>query len=155
MKKILSVLLSMTLILSFQSVYAAESSAPIVFTDVDASTQLGRDIYKLVEAGIINGNGDGTFAPHRSVTRAELCKMVNNIWKYTVEDEVGFYDVTPDKWYYSHVRIGKKAGYINGFEDGTFRGDSYVTREQACAIVVRVAKVYDFGSYNFKWSSIL
>ena len=108
----------------------------ISFTDIDPDTDSGKAIMKLANAGIINGNGDGTFAPKRCVTRAELCKMINNIKNFTEEDETGFSDVTTDKWYYSHVKIAKKAGYINGFEDGTFRGDQYVTREQACAILV-------------------
>ena len=117
----------------------------ISFTDVNPDTEVGKAIMKLADAGIISGNGDGTFAPKRCVTRAELCKMINNIKKYTEEDATAFSDVTVDKWYYSHVKIAKKAGYINGFEDGTFRGDQYVTREQACAILVRVLGLYDLG----------
>ena len=144
MKKIISIILCALLALpSFAIAFAAETQ--VSFSDVDANSMQGKAINILAAAGIVSGNGDGTFAPNRGVSRAELCKMVNNIYGYTQEDETGFSDVTPDKWYYSHVKIAKKAGYINGFEDGTFRGDSPVTREQACAIVVRVAGIYDLG----------
>ena len=61
-------------------VFAADE---LKFSDVDSSTAMGKAIYKLANAGIIEGNGDGTFAPSRNVKRAELCKMINNIWKLT------------------------------------------------------------------------
>ena len=146
MKKIISLVIVFAMLLSSVSIaYAAEQTKDIKFTDVDASTDEGKAIYKLSQNGIVNGNGDGTFAPKRFVKRSELCKMINNIWKYTEEDATAFSDVTSNDWYFSHVKIAKKAGYINGFEDGTFRGENYVTREQACAILVRVAGLYDLG----------
>lgn len=140
-KKIISVFLAYFMMMtSFVTTMAADTQK-ITFKDVDADTLEGIAIYKLAENGIISGNGDGTFTPENSVTRAQLCKMINNIWKYTEPSTENFKDVTSDKWYYSHVLIGKKAGYINGFEDGTFRGDAYVTREQVCAILCRVANL--------------
>lgn len=142
-KKITALLLAVATLLSAFAVTAFADDAKIVFSDVDATTTEGTAIYKLAESGIVNGNGDGTFRPNNPVTRAELCKMINNIWKFTEPAEDGFKDVTENKWYYDHVRIAKKAGYINGFADGTFRGDSYVTREQTCAILCRVAGLYD------------
>ena len=141
--QIISFIAVFAMLISAVSASASENS--IKFSDVDATTQMGKDIYTLVAAGIVHGNGDGTFAPASPVKRAELCKMVNGIWNFTEGDSTGFSDVTPDKWYYSHVLAGKKAGYINGFEDGTFRGEEYVTREQVCAIVCRVAGLYDLG----------
>ncbi len=125
--------------------FAGDVSEKISFTDVNPETESGKAIMKLAEAGIVSGNGDGTFAPQRGITRAELCKMINNIKNFTEEDTTAFSDVTADNWYYSHVKIAKKAGYINGFEDGTFRGDQNVTREQVCAILVRVLGLYDLG----------
>ncbi len=144
MKKIFICLMAVVVSLSLYSVTFADG-ANNAFTDVDSSTQIGQDIYKLFEAGIINGNGDGTFAPQNPVTRAQLCKMINNICGYTAVSSDGFSDVTPDKWYYTHVLIGKQAGYINGFPDGTFHGDDPVTREQTCAIVCRAMGIYDLG----------
>lgn len=144
MKKLFAFLLSLCIILSYQagSVFAEDK---ITFTDVDAASSLGKDVSKLVSAGIVNGMGDGTFAPSSPVTRAQICKMVNLIWKYTKLSETGFTDVTVDKWYYAHVLAAKEAGYINGMGDGTFCGDSNVTREQMCAIISRVAELYDLG----------
>ncbi len=143
MKKLLAVLLSTFVIFSFGAIISYAQTP--TFTDVDPTTDVGKDIQKLFDAGIINGNGDGTFAPQNGVTRAELCKMVNNLKGYKTVSAEGFSDVTPDKWYYTHVLIGKQAGYINGFPDGSFRGDDYITREQVCAIICRAFGIYDLG----------
>lgn len=146
MKKFISLLIISAMILSCTCLSFADNIAKdINYTDVDTSTEQGKAIQKLSQNGIVNGNGDGTFAPNRPVKRAELCKIINNIWGYKEEDVFVFSDVSENDWYYSHVKIAKKAGYINGFEDGTFRGETYVTREQACAILVRVAGLYDLG----------
>ena len=37
-------------------------------------------------------------------------RSINNIKNFTEEDATVFPDVTSDKWYYSHVKIAKKAG---------------------------------------------
>lgn len=144
MKKITALLLTLGIILSF-SVCAGAEETSMKFSDVDFSTAVGKDIQKLLNAGVVNGNGDGTFTPQNPVTRAELCKMVNKVKGYSEIAEVSFSDVTTDNWYYTHVLIGKKAGYINGFPDGSFRGDDYVTREQVCAIICRAFGIYDLG----------
>ncbi len=136
----------------FASVSATELSkgttgakTPIVFTDVDKTTTQGAAIYKLADAGILLGYGDGTFRPNAPITRAELSKIVNAIFGYFEKDTTGFSDVVKEDWYYDFVLIAKKAGYIVGYEDGTFRGQNMVTREQACAILCRTAGLFDLG----------
>ena len=142
-KKFISLFLIAAISLSVMTTSVFADNSKTVFSDVDASTQEGAAIYKLYENGIIDGNGDGTFTPNNFVTRAELCKMVNNIWNLTAPAKEGFKDVTEKDWFYNHVLIGKEAGYIKGFDDGTFKGNNNVTREQACAIVCRVSGIKD------------
>ncbi len=101
----------------------------------------------LAAAGVLSGDGDGKFRPNDSLSRAELCKVVNMIFKYTEKDTTGFSDVSKDAWYYEQVLIAKKAGYIKGYEDGTFRANNKVTREQACVILARVTGLKDNGVY--------
>ena len=145
MKKFFALLIAICTLVTFCLPTFAAQETNNVFKDVDASTDAGKAIYKLYNAGIVNGNGDGTYTPANPVTRAELCKMVNNIKGFKEIDNTSFSDVTPDKWYYTHVIIGKKAGYINGFPDGTFRGDEYITREQVFAVICRAFGIYDLG----------
>lgn len=162
MKKILSVVLSALIVLSgLPTAFAAESSTQpatspgtsttgttgnaIKFSDVDANTPEGQAIYKLANAGIVNGKGDGTFDPNSGLTRAELCKMINLVFGYKEADTVQFNDVKSEDWFAPYVLVAKKAGYINGYEDGSFRGNNNITREEFCAILCRVTNIYDLG----------
>lgn len=147
MKKFLSLLIVVTIVLSSVAVFATETvtttTPEISFSDVNAETDTGKAIYKLVDAGILNGYLDGTFKPGNTLTRAELCKIINLVFGYTEADTENFKDVKKEDWFYDYVAVAKKAGYINGFEDGTFRGNEKLTREQSCAIIARVGELFD------------
>ncbi|MBR6729214.1 MAG: S-layer homology domain-containing protein, partial [Clostridia bacterium] len=154
MRRILSVLLTFMMLLSAVCAVSAEETVTattaetvqaVTFSDVDATTTAGKAIMTLAQAGILSGDGDGTFRPNDGLSRAELCKVINKLFGYTEKDASGFTDVSVDAWYYDQVLIAKKAGYIKGYEDGTFRGNDKVTREQACVILVRVAGLQDNG----------
>ncbi len=152
MKRFYSIFLAIALTVSaFAFAIAAESDLLIAsnpnqgisFSDVDRETETGKAIYKLAEAGILVGDGDGTFRPNDPITRAELSKIVNAIFGYTQPADTGFTDMTEQDWYYSYVLVAKQAGYIVGFHDGTFRGNDFVSREQACTILCRVGGLWD------------
>ena len=98
MKKIISILICASLILTGFTSFAQQTTGQTVahkmtFTDVNESTEEGKSIYKLVDVGVINGNGDGTFTPQNGITRAEFCKMINLVYNYTEKDQVLFTDV--------------------------------------------------------------
>ncbi len=145
MKRLFSILIITTFVLALAPTFLAQAET-ITFSDVDATTTRGQAIYKLVKAGVVLGYPDGTFRPDAEITRAELCKIVNLIFGYTEKEEndPGFSDVTGD-WYYDYVMAAKKAGYVKGYEDGTFRPDNKITREETATILTRVANVYDLG----------
>lgn len=153
MKKVLGILLTFIMVfVSGLNAFAAngtiqntQTQTTVKFTDVDESTEEGKAIYKLASASVVNGNGDGTFGPKSGLTRAELCKMINLVFGYTQADTVQFNDVKPIDWFAPYVLVAKKAGYINGYEDGSFRGNNNITREEFCAILCRVANLYDLG----------
>ncbi len=142
MRKLISLLIVTVMIAASFSAYAAEATK-ITFTDVDASTEAGSAIYKLANAGVINGRGDGTFDPNGLLTRAELCKMVNLVFGYTEASTTKFSDVKPTDWFYSYVLVAEKAGYVAGYGDGKFHGLDNLTREQVCVILSRVANLFD------------
>lgn len=139
MKKIMSIFLSLTFIISIFSMNVFALENKIEFSDVNKNTTSAQAIYKLVDAGILKGDGDGKFRPNDPITRGELSKIVNMIFGYTKKAASGFNDLKGNEWFYDHVLIAKEAGYIKGYDDGAFYGKKYVTREQACAIICRVS----------------
>ncbi|MBR5721114.1 MAG: S-layer homology domain-containing protein, partial [Clostridia bacterium] len=92
-----------------------------------------------VEKGYINGYADGTFKPDVNVTRAEFSKMINSSLGITKEAENPFFDVEETDWFYSDVKKAVYAGYISGYENGAFIATNYITRQEAAAILSRIA----------------
>ena len=135
MKKIISVFMLLLVMTIALNSFAAE----IKLTDVDYNTDLGKSIDKLVKGGVVNGipQDDGTYkyAPNNPVTRAEFCKMVNTTFGYEIMANNIFTDVSPDKWYYVYVLQAIHYKYIQGYGNGKFGGEDYITREQVCVIL--------------------
>ncbi len=137
MKKITAIILAVLMLMSLTA-----SAENVKFTDVKETDKGFEAIYKLVNAGVLVGDGDGTFRPNDGLTRAEFCKIINLIFGYKEEAETNFSDVKETDWYYKDVKIAKKAGYIAGYGDDTFRGENMLTREETCVIISRVANLY-------------
>ena len=53
-------------------------------------------------------------------------------------DAVNLTDVTPGTWFYNEVSAMVAAGYIDGYEDGTFRPDQTVTVVEAVTMAARM-----------------
>lgn len=134
MKKIISAVTAICL-LTTASVYA--------LSDIQEESELGKSVKALEEYGVVNGYEDGTFRADNAVTRAEFCKMINTLFGFTDVGINNFDDVSYEDWYYKHILIANKYSYINGFEDGTFRGDDFVTREQASTIICRITPLLE------------
>lgn len=107
------------------------------FSDMDGeSAEVKNAVAELAEKGVISGVGDNKFAPKSNVTRAEISAML--VRALNLEDGSDtFPDVYADKWYYKSVSSAKKAGLLDGFEDGTFRPENSVTNEQVIAILAK------------------
>ena len=69
MKRILSIILCITMIMSLLSVVFADHYSK--FTDVKSDSWYYEDVDNAVRLGIINGKTDTTFAPDDNLTYAE------------------------------------------------------------------------------------
>jgi len=96
-------------------------------------------IEALAAAGLIHGMGDGTFAPDRTMTRAELCTMVVNALGLTPKVIAVFSDVPADAWYAPTVGAAYEAGLVNGVGDGLFDPESTITRQEVVTLLTRMA----------------
>ena len=112
MKRIISLLVAVMIILSSVAVFADEvittAKPEISFSDVNTETDTGKAIYKLVDAGILNGYLDGTFKPGNTLTRAELCKIINLVFGYTEAATENFKDVKKEDWFYANEQYDRK-----------------------------------------------
>jgi len=100
------------------------------------------DIEELVEAGIISGykNADGTysFAPDKEVTRAEFATMVARALGLKENNNIVFTD-TENHWAKGYISAMAERGFMIGYDDGTFKPDILIPREQIIVVAVRSA----------------
>ena len=120
----------------------------IVFSDVE-NHWAKNEIENFVSKGYVSGYDDATFRPDNDITRAEFVRMVNEYFGFTNGEGENFKDVDSDKWYYKDVCIGIKEGYINGYDDNTFRPDAPITREEVASIITNITNLSKNGSTKF------
>lgn len=96
-----------------------------------------KHIKKLIHYGIISGYEDNTFRPDNPVTRGEFSVMTERALTkacgYNLKKSHAFSDIDG---YYGAESIDKitACGIVNGYEDGTFRPNTNITRGQAAMI---------------------
>ncbi|MCR4904584.1 MAG: S-layer homology domain-containing protein [Clostridiales bacterium] len=112
------------------------------YTDVMPEAWYNNAISTLSNMGILNGYADGTFRPNNPITRAELTKIASSFFGTAdLSDKVSsFTDVSSDAWYSSFIKAAEDLGLVNGYGDGTFLPDNYITRAETFAIVNRTLK---------------
>ena len=104
-----------------------------------------KEIRLLAGMGYVSGYDDGDFLPQEHITRAQLASIMNKIKNYTVETTEEVIDLDPDVWYARDVRIALGEGYLDGYDDGTFKPQRIVTREEAVTTLNRVFKPKGVG----------
>ena len=90
----------------------------------------------LSNAGILNGYEDGTFQPDGNITRAEFATITARFFEATYEGEDLFSDIA-GHWAQDYINEAANAGIVDGYPDGTFRPQQYITRAEAMTMVNR------------------
>ena len=114
------------------------------FTDIESNNALYTTAEDLSKLGIVAGYEDNTFRPENNVSRVEmtaLCRRLLPPLKKSVgvfNANMKFSDIDNRHWAADSVRIMTDMGYINGYEDNSFRPDNNVTLSEAAAILSRM-----------------
>ena len=124
---------------------AATYKAGSSFTDIPDDAWYSGYVKYLSGFGIINGRGDGIFAPEEAITRAEFTAFAVRFFEAygdgnsEIKDQyAGFDDVSPGYWAAEYIKDAAIRGWINGYGDGTFRADSKITRAEVVTLVNRL-----------------
>lgn len=113
-----------------------------LFDDVPAGTPWCDAVEDLATRGIVAGIGPRTFAPDKSLTRAELTTLlVRALGAAPIPDQSLPFADTAGHWAaeQGYLQAAVALGLISGFPDGTFRPDDPVTRAQIARLVVSAA----------------
>lgn len=114
-----------------------EAKAAADFSDVAADAWYAKAVAWAVEAGIINGYGDGTFGANDACTRAQFVKMLWVINGSPKADAADFSDVAADAWYAQAVAWAAAEKVTLGDGEGHFLPNDTCTRGQAVAFLHR------------------
>ena len=98
-------------------------------------------IEALAARQIINGMGDGTFAPNNNMTRAQFATITVKALGLTPKANSVFADVAAGTWYAPYVGTAYTYGIVNGRSTTSFDPDGTITRQEAATMVARAAKL--------------
>jgi hypothetical protein len=97
----------------------------------------------VAKAGIMKGDGNGTFRPNAPLTRAEMASIV--VRAYDLQAKEGFESQFKDlnaggAWAADAIKTLEANGYANGIAKGQFGSASNVKRADVAVFLFRVAK---------------
>ena len=143
MKKAFKVITLLMLVILVVTAFAMPASAKQVFTDLSPEHWCYAKIMDFEKKGYVCGYSDNTFRADRTITRAEYVKIVNNFFGYKPSEKTtsAFKDVNSGDWFMPYVNEAVDRGYIEGFEDGTFRPQDPIRRQEATVILARILKI--------------
>lgn len=130
--------LDAALIINRSIIFDFDKSANPGYADV-IETSFGYDVIaKLSEYKIFNGS-NGNFYPEKSLTRAEMAKVIVDAFGLQGVSDHTFTDVT-DHWAASYITTLAANGITVGYEDGTFAPDNEISRAEFAAFIARAIK---------------
>lgn len=114
-------------------IFTSENS----FRDVNSSMWYNKATSSMAAGGYIQGYADGTFGANKPITRAEfVCLAARFATKTT--GFASYTDVDNGHWAARSIAICASNGWVQGYEDGTFRPDQPITRAEAMTIINRM-----------------
>lgn len=124
-----------------QDVKPAQIVTPgLTFADTDAHPNRAA-IEALAARGIINGLGDGTFGPDKTMTRAQFAAIVVRGLGLPQKTVTVFDDVNATDWHALYVGTAYTYGIVNGKSAQRFDPNGTITRQEAAVMVARAAKL--------------
>lgn len=126
---------------------SADNAAASGFADVSAGDWFSRDVAAAAQYGLINGFGDGTFRPGKTITRAEAMAMLARAMKVsglgTASADASTLGAFADQadvpeWAREAAAANVQAGLIEGTEQQRLVPGANLSRAEAAALIRRL-----------------
>ena len=121
------------------NIFKFTTKADMYFSDVNGSEWFADAVAKCSQAGIINGNPNGTFEPNKPVTREQAAKMIAEAFKLTAADADAYRTFADSSsiaaYAREYVSALYEAGYIAGVPGGNYEPKKGLTRAEALKII--------------------
>jgi hypothetical protein len=112
------------------------------FSDIQESAPFREAILYLKNTNIIQGYSDNTYRPDEKINRYDFTKIVLGVRFSSEEIDVCdvkkyfFSDVAWGQWFTPYICAAKKNAIVQGYRDGTFRGQQNITLSEAIKVVL-------------------
>lgn len=117
---------------------AGETDFVSTYSDVPVSAWYAQAVGRLELAGVFEVEANGTFRPDDNITRAELVHWFTTALGGKTSIPCQYTDVNADTPYYKSIAYGSAQGWINGYDDGSFRPSASITRSEAACMALRI-----------------
>ena len=98
-------------------------------------------VERWADAGVLSGDGAGSFLPDKEMTRAEFAQMLCNLMGYTEKAPNTFADVPGDAWYADAILRLNAAGVMSGVGGNLAAPNDPITREQAAVLLCNALNI--------------
>ncbi|NMA93295.1 MAG: hypothetical protein GX975_01390, partial [Clostridiales bacterium] len=117
------------------------------FDDVSEEDWFDEASWYCAAHGLMKGTGERQFDADRGTTRAMLVTVLYNLTNNPDDFESIFDDVEMGKWYSNPIAWAAQNKIVEGYGDGKFGPDDYLTREQIASILYSYTLFmeYDLG----------
>ncbi len=106
------------------------------YSDVSRDAWYNNAVSTLAKAGIMGGYPDGSFRPDQYITRAEISKIIATFAELSNSGK-SFNDIA-GHWAEGYIRLATGNGWLEGYPNGSFRPDQYITRAETVTMINRV-----------------
>ena len=123
--------------------YTVTVTVAEAFSDVNSGDWYYNNIMQAAANGIVSGYPDGTFKPGNSVTRRDFAIMLTQMLGVSNDGTAvsPFIDVDEDDYGVVAIAYCKAHNIISGYDDGTFKPDATITRQEAASMIVKAMGV--------------
>ena len=157
MKKVLSIVLSLVLVICMMPVMAFADTNNAAYSDITGEKCEGA-VNVLSALGVVDGYEDGSYKPEKVVTRAEMAKLIVTalgVADYATATKSSYSDMANAQWAIPVVEYATNLGIIEGVGGGRFSPGNPVTYEQAVTMIVRaLGYTTDCNEMNGTWPAV-
>lgn len=96
-----------------------------------------QNIIRLSKKNLFKGIEKNKFGPDEFMTRGMFVTVLGRLEKVKSQEKTNFLDVLDTAYYADSVSWAVQNGIIKGYEDGSFRPDNNISREEMASIISR------------------
>jgi thiol-disulfide isomerase/thioredoxin len=133
-----------------------ETSAEL-FTDVSVEHEFFDAIEYVKDNGFVQGYVDGSYQPETAINRYDFVKILIEA-RMDAEAiancdiaENAFPDVPQDQWFSPYVCMARSSGVVNGYGDGTFRGQENITLAESAKVLLEAFDIDTSANAGTQW----